>query len=335
MITQMAKVYSSASHVLVLAAELLSIKLPSTPDEALFRIFFSRWNTRLWGMQEAALAGDLVFQFSDKAVRYNALTNAMKIARADITDHSRFIVEQATMALNDVVKLRSRSTASELLSDHFWSELQNRSTSRPLDVAISGSILLDSDVSRVLKAPDDEKMKTFWSCQKRVPASVLWVDGPRLKEDGLRWATSNLLDPEAASSILLTSPAAEPTDDRLLFDGVEAILMENFALPKHDRHLFRFALPGTPQKYVLMKTPGPTDTWTEPKELWDGRWTLPLRQLPSRQAVAEPATLTIPVRAIGNEECAQDIATPIYARAILRRSDYCGWRGFCSRDGSY
>src|SRR5436305_9259220 len=68
-ITLMAKTYSEAEHVLVFSRELLQIPLPVTPHEAFVRIFLSKWMTRLWTLQEAALAKCLAFQFSDSCLK--------------------------------------------------------------------------------------------------------------------------------------------------------------------------------------------------------------------------------------------------------------------------
>jgi hypothetical protein len=95
--------------------------------------------------------------------------------------------------MNTLVTVRySREDNRYCGLDEFWTALQSRTSSRPLDVTTCGSILQGTDLTRVLVAPDDKKMEVFWMCQRKVIAFILFLYVPRLDTHGFRWAPSYL-----------------------------------------------------------------------------------------------------------------------------------------------
>lgn len=304
-IIRMAEVYRSATRVLVLAKDLLSFNLPFTPTEALCRIFCSQWASRLWTMQEAALARELVFQFADDVVAHDTLsenmTNNNTYSLGMLSEQTHHFGAKANDFLRQFRNIQqggggkggcSSSQIGEEEEDEYdvlplvslWRSLRFRSTSRQSDVAICAAILLGQThgLETVLSAPDGQKMQTFWSCQQTVPTSILWAAGPRLRVDGLRWAPSNLLDPETAS--LPPDPdtaAAIPSTAGLLVSGVKVVILENVPLPDDEATVLRFELPlalhnfhhtgPETRKYFCFKllSEGP-ERWTEIRHLWDG-----------------------------------------------------------------
>ena len=312
-IMRMAQVYSHGSHVLVLSEELLSNNLPSTPDQALFWIFCSKWMARLWTMQEAALADNLVFQFFDKAISYTSLADAILGLNINVGNQSRMIGMRANSGISRVAEMHNTDTdTDELVIVDFWHGLRYRSTSRPLDVAICGSILMGTELARLLSAPDEEKMQIFWLCQMEVPASILWCNGPRLKIDGFRWAPSNLMNPATVAVPPSRTPSnGVPMDTGLLVDGLEAIVLENFSRPMGDEIAIRFSLPESTQKYLFVKgTRVENETWNEMEEVWNGRGALLMARLPNSQA-ALFAALVMPLCVIEHQSNSETEASPI------------------------
>lgn len=62
----MARVYSTASVVLVLDSTLRAVDVgTSSAARVLLHVITSPWNHRLWTLQEAVLARELVFAFHD------------------------------------------------------------------------------------------------------------------------------------------------------------------------------------------------------------------------------------------------------------------------------
>lgn len=318
-IMRMAPVYSRASQVLVLSAEVLSINLPSTPDQALFTIFCSRWMARLWTMQEAALAENLVFRFADKPVTYRNLDDAIMNAMFNVSDQSRMIGSRANTQLDHIVNIRRSITDTKSFPVvGWWTGLRYRSTSRPSDVAICGSILLGTDLGRVLSTPNDQKMHTFWSCQQKVPASVLWANGPRLRADGFRWAPSDLLNPVTlAVPAVGKGPAAEPTRGGLAFNGVQAVVLENFPLPTDEEAAFRFTPSGSTKRYLFVKEDRvENETWNELAHVWNRRVAILLPQMPT-SASATFAALTMPVDQVEHGSSEKEVKS-IQARYLAQ-----------------
>src|SRR2546423_1526267 len=76
---KMRQVYEQARSVLVLDASLQSYSTASMDAlEVLARIFTSKWLTRVWTLQEGALAKRLWFQFADKALSLAELKATME-----------------------------------------------------------------------------------------------------------------------------------------------------------------------------------------------------------------------------------------------------------------
>src|SRR5437764_3687462 len=76
---RMRHVYEQARSVLVLDASLQSYPTASMDTlEVLARIFTSKWLTRVWTLQEGALAKRLWFQFADKALSLAELKATME-----------------------------------------------------------------------------------------------------------------------------------------------------------------------------------------------------------------------------------------------------------------
>lgn len=298
-IMRMAQIYEQAVDVLVLSEELLSHELPRSPDLALFDIFCCKWMTRLWTMQEGALASSLVFQFKDRTATFNGLFESIS-ELALVDDISHIIGTRAMHRLESVVNLRSGKSGFH----NFWHGLGSRSSSRATDVAICGSILLPgSDLERVLAASDEDKMQTFWACQAQIPASVLWVPCPRMEHvPGFRWAPSNLLQVQSRSlSPPDTAPLATPTDRGLLVTGLEAVLLERVVLPDLEPEdygfaMFHFSLSGSgspsPRRYYFGRAAGES-AWESTRVYWSNRVVILLPRFPTDQGPEEGALATL------------------------------------------
>ena len=63
----MGNIYEKADRVLVLDSLIQEIPRPSSIIDKFVRIHVSKWNHRLWTLQEAQLARSLFFQFRDGA----------------------------------------------------------------------------------------------------------------------------------------------------------------------------------------------------------------------------------------------------------------------------
>ena len=70
----MAKTYKFAQKTLVFDSSLLQIDSTVAPEEALIRLRYLPWSSRLWTMQEGRLGLDLYFQLKDKSIQLDKLS---------------------------------------------------------------------------------------------------------------------------------------------------------------------------------------------------------------------------------------------------------------------
>jgi hypothetical protein len=307
----MAMVYSSAYKVLVLSAELISIKVPSTAVESLVRIYCSKWYTRLWLLHEAALARDLRFQFSNYAQTHDTYGANRDQEILNPVDQTFLLLAAAYGQVNSTVGINRSDSANKNCSlDVLWRGLRNRTSSRLSDAAICCSILLGTDLARVLAVPDDQKIQAFWACQDRLPTTILFVQGPHLKTRGFRWAPSNLLDPKSLTSALIIPSVSEhgprleakQTTNGLFVQGLKAIVIDFPNRQRSKLHIYRFSLPGSALRYYFILGGRLDQPWEElVAELgntWDGRCVLLLDGGTYGGHVLERAAITIPAQRI-------------------------------------
>lgn len=70
-LNRMKSTYKSAEKILVFDTSLEIVDSSVAPEEALIRIRYSPWSSRLWTMQEGRLGLNLYFQFRDKSISFD------------------------------------------------------------------------------------------------------------------------------------------------------------------------------------------------------------------------------------------------------------------------
>ncbi|OAP65461.1 hypothetical protein AYL99_01433 [Fonsecaea erecta] len=172
-ILRMAKVYSSASPVLVLSREPLSQNVPSSPDHALFSIYCCQWMLRLWTIQEASLTEDLKFQFADTVVPYTAKEHVSRVMASEGSANpvSQLLGLYAAIAIGHA-KLSLQALSREKYP--FLRFLAAPSIGPHREVIVCASILLGS----VLDVPDDVKWKRTGRIRKICPRASSGCLGP-------------------------------------------------------------------------------------------------------------------------------------------------------------
>ena len=314
-IEPMREVYHQAECVLVMCRELAWLKLPSLPEEILVRIFRSKWMTRLWTLQEGALAQRLAFQFEDHAIDYGYLYDRMVAGLVEGSTFSRLVGNRANLALTDITSIISSESYDQGeyrdAWSALWSALRHRCTSRRSDEAICASILLGSDLGPVLKAPNEIKMQVFWTEQNRVPSGVLWVNGPRLRIDSLRWAPASLLDVRTwALSLPSGGPLAIRTDDGLVIQGNEGFWLRDLPLPEGKNSALEFCDTRTAENYYVYRMENVENAnWVDLHGHW-AQVALVWREKPKPEAFSAGALVSC--HGVENET--------IYARWLLQVS---------------
>lgn len=296
-IEPMKDVYRQAECILVVCRELAWLPSPSTPDEILVRIFRCKWMTRLWTLQEGALAQRLKFQFEDHPVDYNYLDDSMIAGLAGASRLSRLVGNRANRTLTGITgiltpKVSGRDEGQGAWSA-FWTALRHRATPRRSDEAICASILLGNDPRPVLRASKEEKMKAFWREQKRIPSGILWVNGRRMTVDSLRWAPESLLDVRTwALSLPSGGPWTSRTDDGFVVQRVEGFWLRGLPHPDGENSLLEFGDKRTAASYYVyrMKNVG-NAPWAQVREHW-ARVALLWREKPQPEAFSAGALIS-------------------------------------------
>ncbi|KAL4745135.1 hypothetical protein BDW72DRAFT_198926 [Aspergillus terricola var. indicus] len=210
-IKQMRHCYESATSVLVLDKHIrrCTAYTTSVTIEPLLQIAISDWRYRVWTLQEAVFANNLLFQFVDVAVNVIELVYAhFAVPSAEEPSHVEllFLFSLAPgIGIDIATQDRSLRVRHPSLATVVWS-LQGRAISKPEDEPLCAASLLRQDhiLGALLDCPREDRMKVFWRLQGYVPAWVPFLDGPKLQETGYRWAPSALRYKFQAQAMTLT-----------------------------------------------------------------------------------------------------------------------------------
>ena len=209
------RTYRDATYVLVLDASLQSYDSNSmTIEEICFRIIASGWMRRLWTPQEGALPtekGRLWFQFHDQAIKMSPLrrnvlnTFNSQVSRRGIAGEILVRIRPFTIFFKLGLDTPSNPGADLAFVD---AAFQHRSVSVSSDEPLLISTLLNIDVEKILDGPDESRMRRLWTSMhaapRSIPKNILFRLGPRIKDEGFRWAPSTLLYYEESNIILQT-----------------------------------------------------------------------------------------------------------------------------------
>lgn len=222
-INRMSSVYSSAAQVLVLTLELM--KHPSigvSYTEIFTRISCSTWLRRLWTLQEAALNANLLFQFSDQAVYTNQRSSMYAQQLQENKEKPWDLVRWECNRYHFLDANEVTNASYTMRVNNIWNNLQHRTTSRGGDEPLCIAILLSLDLEKLQEEPDACTVKKFWRLHEEhgVPKNVLIIPGPKLDEDGLHWAASELMDLKIMGSNILAHADVTPRGLLATWPGV-------------------------------------------------------------------------------------------------------------------
>lgn len=236
-ILRMRETYTNAAHVLVLDSGIRHVVVGDTPMvESLMRIFTSGWMQRLWTLQEGALARKLWFEFADGIVEFLEFFNRFRrLCYSDVRyfsfvydmfNQSQWLGPMAPYLGQRRTVMQTTEVGHKL---HVLDTgLQRRSTSVASDEALCIATLMDLSMDELLKVEGtvEARMMKIWHLVAEkyngIPASILFLDYPKLRRQGYHWAPSTLLhedgDPKGSNRLLRWTDAnlGIPTDTGLL-----------------------------------------------------------------------------------------------------------------------
>lgn len=213
-IARMKEVYGTAHTVLVLDEELQQIPCPfptaiaedrastaGQPDfstinsnvrELYMRLFIAPWSRRLWTLQEAVLSQNLLIRFADGSYPLQQIVGSKH--NNALFDNPYQTADPVPMGFcRDLLGLKGLDLATRL--GHVSGSLCYRDTSRLSDEAVCMGGILDLNTWDIIFAGDstEERMLSLYQQLSCVPLGLLFFDGPKLQDEGFRWAPVSLL----------------------------------------------------------------------------------------------------------------------------------------------
>jgi hypothetical protein len=223
-IMKMHDIYAHAKYTVVLDAGLMNVNRGEGYVRPAMRITASRWMTRLWTLQEAFLSRNLYFNFSDKVYSMddlellfeheNSLLHTCGPAMARTYFHGILGNERQLMRNDPELIHKSLEPSCQLVAT-VWKALQWRTTEHPQHETLALATLLNintapfadssntaigfaADAKSELDKKLDNRMKELLSILAQrnpcaIPSGMIFLPGPRLSEDGYRWAPRSWL----------------------------------------------------------------------------------------------------------------------------------------------
>ncbi|RPD73448.1 hypothetical protein L226DRAFT_488582, partial [Lentinus tigrinus ALCF2SS1-7] len=186
----MARTYGEAAEVLVLDAGIRACRSDAAIEEKAVRVLTSGWAQRLWTLQEAMLACNLNFEFSDGITRIEELIPATE----EIMDDP--LMPSLGMELHRLTTYRERGgvrpqpfTLAQVARALKW-----RSTSKSEDETLAISGLVGVDAAELVALPSHaERMKALLLGLGSVDPGIITFPGVRLDIPGFTWAPQTLM----------------------------------------------------------------------------------------------------------------------------------------------
>ena len=220
-ISMMRQTYENACAVLVLESWIQATNIGQMTDlERVLRILSSGWNSRLWTLQEGALAQNLFFQFADMAYDLEGGFESLNSLDDSILEYS-LLRDNIMQRMQDLRSFKNRDTTILHKITAAVFALAFRSTSVATDEALCLATLLDMDVMKVYQEPTKKRMIHIWRSFDSVPVKFLFLPHPKLQTPGFRWAPSTLLRGPRTKTQFLTYPAEHDSVARRTEEGLQ------------------------------------------------------------------------------------------------------------------
>lgn len=203
-ISKMRDTYAKADKVLVLDSWLQCQEMEKEwAFEFVLKVFLSKWNKRLWTLQEGALAKNLVFRFKTASFPYPNVIPGSNLQSSTSKPHLDCeALKQVTLVATCSIphkalrghQLPSNGTHRERIQTlQTLRGFKSRDTSHDKDEALCLGALLNLDLKEIVgKKSLEERMATVWRLLPSIPPSLIFSFAPRLREKGFEWAPATL-----------------------------------------------------------------------------------------------------------------------------------------------
>ena len=184
-INTMARVYTTASIVLVLDSTLRTVNVgTSSAARVLLQIITSPWNHRLWTLQEALLARELIFAFRDGLYKAWDLLGRGNTIPTPIGYECR-------------LKLGELLVKKHMNVLRIAGLLRRRNSSVPADEFLAVASLLKIPVEALTSKEGEDRCCEFWILVKHVPRGIVLQVQEKISIEGFRWAPRSLMGSKA------------------------------------------------------------------------------------------------------------------------------------------
>lgn len=159
------RISSQAIYTLVLDSDIQRLRTDSPYQEALMRIAYSSWSSRLWTLQEAIYAEKLFFQYLDGAVELEILMDKCRDERSELELPwiSRLPYTQMRKYLNSRYGRHGRGSR-----EHYallLKALEGRRTSDVADEPLVLANVLGLETEEIFGGTDRPELSAFWRVQ--------------------------------------------------------------------------------------------------------------------------------------------------------------------------
>ncbi|KAL0581596.1 hypothetical protein V5O48_000412 [Marasmius crinis-equi] len=211
-IQRMRQTYQRASRVLILAADLQAVAAADLPiADCVYLTGLSFWASRLWTLQEGALAKSADVLFKDRIFTLDEAWGAdltssdpCGLSRLDSVDFDYMLC--LIRGDRSATTSNASSTQPATFSLRFASiALARRATSVKEDEALCLGSLLEADMRQITGAPrKQDRMRALWATLPCIPREVLFLRERTMEEVGFRWAPRTFLGiPNAGNNVVL------------------------------------------------------------------------------------------------------------------------------------
>ncbi|OCH91172.1 hypothetical protein OBBRIDRAFT_546417 [Obba rivulosa] len=197
----MGQAFECAHAVLVIDAGIRSCSIKAPVKEQLLCIMTSMWMHRMWTFQEAVLAPDLFFEFSDGLMPARTLL----AAASDETDTTIMALKSQLAPLLFRSCMRPAKHAARW--EFGWSlgfvsqSLKRRTTSKLEDETLAIARLLDVDSYELVNLPPQDRMSSLLLKLRNIPTDIVFTHAPRLDRPRFRWAPKTFMGHGTALSL--------------------------------------------------------------------------------------------------------------------------------------